>query len=81
MVPVRIDGIAPVRILRPDPLGQKLMVWVRGVIGQSLGMVVVTAGHFLEKDQIGADSPHCFAQLMQHEAAVECGKAFVDIDG
>jgi len=43
-------------------------------------VTAVTARNLLQKDQIGTDGAHGFAQFMQHEFAIKGSKALVNVD-
>ena len=50
-------------------------------IGHALRMALVAALHLLQKHQVCRHTAHGLAQLVQHEATVEGGEAFVHIHG
>ena len=81
MVAVVVHRIAPVGVLRPDSVSQKLVVRHLRKVGQTAGVPVVCAQHFLQEHQVRRHVAHGLAQLMQHEAPVEGGEAFVHIHG
>ena len=81
VVAVVIHRVAPVGVLRPDRVGQKFVMRHLRKIGHALRMALVAALHLLQKHQVGRHTAHGLAQLVQHEATVEGGEAFVHIHG
>ena len=80
VVSLGVDRVAAISVLRPDAVGQELVVWRRRVVGVAVGVPGVAARHLLQEHYIGANGAYGFTQLMQHEFAIEGGKALVDVD-
>ena len=81
MVAVVVHRVAPVRKLRPDSVCQKFVVRRLREVGNTARMAMVGAQHLLQKYYVRPDCSYRITQLVQHEAAVEGGEAFVHVHG
>jgi hypothetical protein len=80
VVAMGIDGIAPVGELRPDAVGEELVLRHVRPVTEALGVAFVGAVDFLEEHHVGAHAAHRFTQLGQDETSVQGSEALVDID-
>ena len=81
VVAVRIHRVAPVGGVRPDRIGEELVLRRVGPLRVAALVQRVFAEHFLQEHQVRADAAHGLAQLVQHEAAPEQVEAHVAIEG
>jgi hypothetical protein len=79
MMTVIVDSVAAVREIRPDGVGQKLVLRFRGPFEVFFGVALVSAEHLLQKNDIGTERAQSIAQLVDHHAAVEERKTLVDV--
>ncbi|MNV73236.1 hypothetical protein D3C71_1663740 [compost metagenome] len=81
VIAVVIHGVAAIGVLRPDRVGQKLVVRHLRKVRQAACVPMVRALHLLQKNQVCGNIAHGFAQLVQHEAPVKGGEALVHVHG
>jgi len=81
VVAVVVHGVAPVGVVAPDLVGEKLVLRLLGPVGEARGVAAVLPLHFLQEDDVGVERAQMVAQLVHHHSAVEVGKALVDVVG
>ena len=67
--------------IRPDRVGQKLILRIAGPVLEARCVPLVLADHFLQKDDIRIERAQTVAQLMDHHPPVEMRETFVNIVG
>src|SRR3546814_15115416 len=77
VVAVRVNGVAPVGIIAPYRIGQELVLAGGGPAGQGLGMTMVRAQYFLQKNNICVGGANSLAQFMQRSEERRVGKECV----
>jgi hypothetical protein len=71
VVAVVIDGVSAVGKVGPDRIRQELVLRFRRPLLVALGVALVRAEHFLQKDDVGAERAETVPQLVDHHPAVE----------
>jgi hypothetical protein len=71
VVAMRIHRVASVGRMRPQRIGQELVLRRLRPRRVALRMQRVLAHHFLQEHQVRGDAAHGLAQIMQHEPAIE----------
>src|SRR6478672_6471119 len=78
MVPVRVDGVAPVRDLVPELAGDELVLRASWPVAIAIRVTVVRVQHFLQEQDVRSQAAQALAQLVDHEAP-PVRKTLVDV--
>ena len=79
MMPGLINRILSVSAMWPDFLRNELVLSATRIVVKSLGMALMLALCFLQEYDIGIQFAQTVAEFVQHNAAIEMGKSFVDV--
>lgn len=77
---VLVDGILAAGIVIPDSISEKLKLIAVWPFRNTLSMFFILSNHFLQKHDVAAGSAEIAADLLQGEAAITHGEAFVKIE-
>ena len=73
--------IFPINGMRPDLLGNEVVLRASRIIVESLTMLCMFPLHFLQEHDIGIQFSQSLAQRVQHHTAIEIGEALVNVVG
>ena len=74
-----VNRIAPVREIRPPGFSNEFVLRLHGPIRETLRMVLVTALHLLQKQQIGIEQAQMMAHFVDDQPALEERQPFVNV--
>ncbi len=81
VIACRVHRIAPVGKLRPERVGEELVLRHRRPVAVALGVMFVGAVDLLQEHHVGRHAAHGLTQLRQNETPIERREALVRVHG